>query len=376
MKYSHDYVFVINNGSIVKKPIVASYGNNKCIELHLTEKGIVIHTRSSAVKEADNILRGKDSLFADAIKKSLLLYAIIFGKNIYIKNAKIFINGNEISSYAYETERMPLIYSLNEGKLKEIFGKNWNDPSVVSQIATTCKSNYNSLFSALHALLAAKSNRFEIERFTYYWMAMNGLYSYVANQVIDRADLPDKNKQQLRRSDAKKQQCFMECCGIRPNHISLRRGASDKTERMLVSKAKTLLSNIAEAEISDFCVDYYSKANENLHMNKLVQLFLDEPEVFASEINGVYLILIWIPYKIRCASFHGEAALPTYCFGDERDLRVLRVLNMVLDHFLTDELAVWMNRAPETQRNLNEKIEKTAQWLTASETAKKEIAHV
>ena len=53
-------------------------------------------------------------------------------------------------------------------------------------------------------------------------------------------------------------------------------------------------------------------------------------------------MVIWVPYKLRCASFHGESSLPTFCYQQDAELRVIRVVNRLLDGFLTTELVKWL----------------------------------
>ena len=53
------------------------------------------------------------------------------------------------------------------------------------------------------------------------------------------------------------------------------------------------------------------------------------------------LVLLWLPYQIRCKYFHGEFAVPLLCFENENPLPALKVVNETLDDYLDKNLAHW-----------------------------------
>lgn len=75
---------------------------------------------------------------------------------------------------------------------------------------------------------------------------------------------------------------------------------------------------------------------------------------------------MWVPYKLRCASSHGENSLPTFCYRQDDELQVIRVVNRLLDAFLTAELVKWLEKDEVTQTECAEKIriavENDAYW--------------
>ncbi len=54
---------------------------------------------------------------------------------------------------------------------------------------------------------------------------------------------------------------------------------------------------------------------------------------------------IFMSYKMRCKYYHAEKALPLICFVDEHPLPVLRVLNVILEHYLDENLYRWFDNS-------------------------------
>ena len=192
----HCYELILNNGRQVRNRTEASFGQNRDVTLHISRDGVLITAYSAAVKEARGILDGSDLLFADAIRKALLIYVVRYNRYFSIRSAEVRIDAAPQASYSAKGNE-PLVYSLSEGKLRLSFGNWWQDPDVESAVAKTSKSAYDGRYAALHALLAAKSDRYEIERFTFYWMSMNGLYSYIAERGRKRLPLKPKGHKAL-----------------------------------------------------------------------------------------------------------------------------------------------------------------------------------
>ncbi len=74
----YDYTLIINNGHTVAKPLATSYGRTNGILLHICRDGILITAGLNSKQEADTILHGQNPLFLDALRKSLLLYTVIY----------------------------------------------------------------------------------------------------------------------------------------------------------------------------------------------------------------------------------------------------------------------------------------------------------
>ena len=339
----HTYSLALNKGQLVAKPVAATFGNNRAIDLHIRQTGILIEVRTSAVKSPESILYGEDNLFADMTRKALLLYLIRYGKCLDIRSASVQVNGVEQALFTRKAGDPPLVYSLVEGRLRLPFTEAWQNPCVERVIATKSKSAYDGRFVALHALMTAKSDRYEIERFTYYWMAMNALYNYTASLGEPLMPPTSKGKRQDIGNETKKQAFFLRCLQHEPCVLpeGIPKDMRSRHERHLMWSAKAVLKRIPEEEIDDFCAACLAEDSENPWVRQIQQAMRNEKLEYDYPFSVFSFMVIWVPYKLRCASFHGESSLPTFCYQQDAELRVIRVVNRLLDRFLT-ELVRWM----------------------------------
>lgn len=357
----HTYQLIINHGKSVPKPIIASFGNNHRIKIHVRSTGIQIVAVSSAQKDPMNILYGEDALFSDALKKALLLYVVQYNHFLPISTASVFVDGESLTEYTLKGNGTPLIYSLSEGKLRLPFSSAWKADGIKSAIASTCSSSYDGRFTALHALLAAKSDRYEIERFTYYWMAMNGLYNYIAAE----------GEEQLKRYGAKvllrkehRKLGFLDRCY---DHEPIRPSGKDDDERNLHEKRiywhiLPVIRSIPTEDIDEFCTACISSDESNKYIQQVIAAVhrMNDKYGYQEQYPVFPLLVVWLPYKIRCSSFHGERALPTFCYRDDNLLRALRVINRLLDLFLTEELPLWLDSDESSVADRNNRLKKAA----------------
>ncbi len=338
------YELIINQGTRAARPVLAAFSHNKGIELHIKKKGAVIAVSTRAEKDTEAIFAGRDNLFADALKKVMLLYLIQYGCGLKIRTARLLCNQAEIFRWDSKTAGGPLIYAMNSGNLRLPFSENWQAPEVLSAIVSTSKSAYNGWFTALHALTVAKSDRYEIERFLYYWMAMNGLYNYAAMLEKKRSGSSygtDRAKHILFLKGYGHEIFEVDVTGIPKNK---RDNERKRLSKRICEKTEAVLKRIPEADIEPFCAACIGNDLENPYVRQVISAVSKVTDSL-EDIHS--FMVIWFPYQLRCNTFHSEAALPTFCFAEEDRLKVLRVVNRLLDRYLTEELPKWMRREEE-----------------------------
>lgn len=357
----HTYQLIINHSKSVPKPIMSSFGNNHRIEIHIRSTGIQIVAFSSAQKDPAGILYGEDALFSDALKKALLLYAVQYNHFLVISTASVLVDGESLAEYSMKEIGTPLVYSLSEGKLRSSFSSAWIIPGIKSAIASTCSSSYDGRFTALHALLAAKSDRYEIERFTYYWMAMNGLYNYIATE--GEVLLKKYGAKELLGKEYRKLGFLDRCYGFEPFRPS---GKNDDEinihERRILWHLLPVIRSIPAEDIDEFCFACISSDESNKYIQQVLSAVrrMNDKYGYQEQYPVFPLLVVWLPYKIRCSSFHGERALPTFCYRDDNLLRSLRVINRILDIFLTEQLPLWLNSDESAVADRNNRLKNAA----------------
>lgn len=254
------------------RPVLAAYGSNRGIQLHIRSAGVMIELRTGTEKSPDAILCGDDRLFADAVRKALLMYLIRYGRCLNVRAASVSVNGEEKAAFTQAPGDPPLIYSLVEGRLRLPFGKAWRSPGVEHNIAARSKSAYDGRFVALHALLTAKSDRYEIERFTYYWMAMNALYNYTASLGEPLLPPTAKGKKQTIGKENERQAFFLRCLQHEPCVLpeNTPKDIREQHERHLLWSAKAALKRIPENEIDAFCAACLTENETNPWVQRLL----------------------------------------------------------------------------------------------------------
>ena len=342
MPLIHEYALFLNDGHKVAEPIAASFGSTHRILLHLQPAGILIEAITGTEKLPENVLYGRDNLFADAIRKSLLFYFIRYGKSLDIDHASVFADGNQSIMYGSEANSLPLVYTMAEGNLRIGFPDRWRDSRFERVLSNTAKSSYDGRFNALHALIVAKSERYEAERLMYYWLAVNALYNYVASLKKNR--ISDDQYRALMRNDAKKQEELLQYYGHTRFVAAAARANRDKAEAKARDMALKVLKQIPYEAINEFCAACISEKNDNVYVDRIVAIIRQ----FASDTDSSHVeqfifpfMVIWLPYKMRCDLFHASKCLPTICFRHDEEINAIRVINRLLDHFLSAELLRW-----------------------------------
>ena len=351
----HTYSLYLNDAAPVKKPVEGSFGNNHTVRLHIRHAGIlIIATSGGAEKKPEDVLHGDDDLFADAIRKALLIYLMRYGKCLSIRTASVLVNGTEQATYRRGPGDPPLIYSLVEGNLRRAFTKSWQSKSVEQAIATRSKSAYDGRHIALNALLVAKSDRYEIERFTFYWMAMNALYNFTASMGEPLLPPTSKGKKQTIDGDKPGQAFLLRCLGYEPCDLpdGVPKEVKQKHINQMIWSTKAVLKRIPENEIDGFYAACLAGDETNLYVGQIRRAMRGKAGDFCYDFAIFPFMVVWFPYKLRCASFHGDKSLPTFCYAADGELHVIRVVNRLLDIFLTSELVKWINEDPERMNGI------------------------
>ena len=299
-------------------PLIYKYSNTPNIEISVAKTGFYISVYRTVKKDAKESL--SDPLFRDAVKKCCLIQLIKYGaisfKELYAK-----IDGAEEMIYSFEDG--PLIYGLCGDKLCTRMSSDWG-ATQFNRILHTVKSKENRIDAALYALVMAKSKTYVTEKFIYLWMAMNGLYGYMAEKAFGCMDGKNE-KGWIKREYAqlKFMALFYGYQYCTPDN--------DKVDSF------RLQMELALAKTNDFTSDQAMQ-----QLRKSVEEVLAKFEI-SDKMSIEAALLLYFPYLVRCKYFHSEKALPLLCFEEEHPLPVIRVLNLVLEKFLDENLCDWMN---------------------------------
>lgn len=314
MTKKHKYAIEINEFTDSQdcKKYYYSYGNTKDICIALTENSIRVSCEMTVEYDPQRFQNREILLFSDAIRKSLLVYLIIFSKNIEVitRQASLFIDN------VYQSDIPVTIHSLIPDMHIQDFPTAWSSEKVIENILTYTRSKYDSKISSLFALICAKSKDKENERFMYLWMSINGMYNYMAKCAGKSTD-----------NDLEKLKLILEKYDI---------GKSCLTRKTRKAIARRIISVISK-NWDDKVISAESLSDSGSHRVIGNAIFSSLSSINSQDkITPYGYLLLELPYYFRCTYFHANKPVLLYAF--EHELKCLRALNMIMESFLDREL--------------------------------------
>lgn len=260
----------------------------------------------------------KNRLFSDAIKKALLVYLIIFSKNIESSQASLFVDDE------YQMSIPIPIYSLISGFLDRNMPAVWDSEKVIEEILTYNASKYDSRIASLFALICAKNKEKETERFMYLWMSINGVYNHIYNCSKKSGEKPNIDERTKLTHMIKMYDIGEE--------------AFYQNERRKISK---YIISIITKNWNGGAITQESLSDSDSHQKIASAIKEQLKELFPNGSKGTEpyaCLLIELPYYLRCSYFHASKPVLLYAFKDEQILKCLCALNETMEAFLDKEL--------------------------------------
>ena len=295
------------------------FSQTKNIKLIVTEKG------ASITAEIGNDYRDDPysaaylhNLMKEGIKRVSLLHLLKYQKPIAIKKLTLEISadgdedGKDVRTYDMTKNIVP--FSMVPKLLRPI-SKAWDDQEVLQNVLEFRKSktDLSAHMAALYAYLFSKTKSYETERFTYLWIAMDGIFNVL---LPDTKNLYDKRSRFLSEfglgSEALPDAPSDEICP----KISL------KIKDMDVITKESLIGG-AHKELADYI-------NQNMPVNKYSKKPFDQ--------SAYGFFLTDYPYYLRNKYFHGNRPLELFSFLDDLELRSIYKANRILEEFLDEHL--------------------------------------
>lgn len=326
-------LYQVKANSIASSPYKYNYKYDKTDNIHLfiSKNAFSIEVERTINTPSHEILANR--LFVDGIKKAHLIHTILYGTSVRVKKLTASIDKSETDIYCASSPDEYLIYCLYGKKLVSPFPNDWKNNNVGEFILSVRTENKEyRLIAALNALTMAKSKYFATEKFMYLWMAMNGLYGYIAQ--IAKEDVFSKSEE----SWINKERGQIEFLSI---YLGFDFHWIEKGKETEVRTAmESILGTIIETDYNKLLKALDSNNVENSTVN-MIHSFFDKNKIIES--NPYILLLLWLSYQIRCKYFHSELTLPVYCFSEESPLPALKFLNYLLEQFLDNNLLLFLN---------------------------------
>ena len=347
MQYS--YEIEINQKVIRGVSIEYRYGSIRKIILIVGKRGARIYFPTNTLRDPRRILTESDALVMDAIKKTCLIFTLVNGVSLDVQQIRVLLNGEQVWLEHFDKAH-PLVYSMLSGKI-DLQDSGLNDPALLRQIANTTKSKYGRAEAALMAFLVAKTRTYRIECFIYLWMSVNAVYVLAMEEAKEH--MKTQKKKQLTR--------FSEKDGLRLLAAIYDMKLPDirkENEDQVLGHAFSLAKRMDLGE-------YMSMLDQALRgegkLEDRIERYDITPEVY-EEYDRLAMMLLWLPYQLRCHYFHSENTIPVFCYEDEKLLRGLFFVNAMLERFLSLQLAGWVtcevreSKLAELARNTADKM--------------------
>ena len=327
MKKRYNYELIINDGKSKGKALLFSYGNTKDIELRVLKQS----ARAKVGLTKNYFECGKESnqsylvnMFKEAAKRIMLIHLLKYQVPMNINSVKInmLFDNAVLATYDY-TDQFRL-YTMIGKKLLRPISKEWGDKEIQQAVLKFQKSKEKMAreVAALYAYLYSKTKIFETERFSYLWIAMNGLYASKA---------PDKMKTNERDS---------------MSHLV---ASFDLGNKVLTKKNNDVIGKRVMIELKD----YRESITRDSLTNGIHKSFADslekrilhlEPENNVPyDLSAYGYMITGFPYYLRCTLFHSNRPIELFSFEGDMELNALMLANGLLEEFL-DEYLISMFR--------------------------------
>ena len=190
---------------------------------------------------------------------------------------------------------------------------------------------YERLFSSLWALVLAKSKENVADRFVNLWMALNGIYGFLANAVwllLGKSSKPygesnciDCLAMWLDREVPEEQKCLW----------LLPKGDNNKAVTRFVRSS---------------CGQHEVKPLDNRVIDSWVSVMENKDSKTASSnrprCTPLTYLMLGIGYGFRCNYVHANRPLPVLCFDSDK-IECLQEVNKVIEDYLDEHIWLWFN---------------------------------
>lgn len=322
----HSYIITFNKLSKHPKTYTYNYSNTKNIKIKISSNAISININMGVLYTKEEMFSYKNHTFSDAIRKAMLLHIIIYSRNINVKMITIQTD-DKIETEEFNNENMFPVHSLINYKLKRKLPKEIKKSSIINNILTKTKSDYDSRMSSLFALIYSKSKTYEVERFIYLWMAFNGMYGFFAQMV------PKPTRQKKLQEW---QQILALLKTINSQYNTIR---NKKVKTRIADKVKSIIKRYENRTIN-------RKVLENNNPNGLrsqIESILKQENEEEINISAYGYILTQFSYHFRCKIIHAERTIPLFSYSNDSDIISLKVINNVLEEYIDENLPKWLN---------------------------------
>lgn len=335
----HLYTITVNGMPENGVTIDYKYGGTACA-LTCAKDCALLRFTMTTKKDIHDPEFFQSKLVKDSLRKIYLLHAMAMDSRLWIETITVQRNG-ESAVYDKETPDFPFLYSMLRSKELKLPAK-WREERFLRNVLNRPKSetDNDARYACLFSFLAGTGKRFEIEKFTCYWTAMNAHYNYVAARTNSgkTGDAP----------------CIGHLLGLlgAGRQISSRADRNEKYKTNF-GMMKSCLQGFREEELEEIYQELYairtvwgavpqvSRGHLYEHLHRCInpaEYAADHDPIneSRSQISAWGFVLLDYAYYMRCKYLHGNKATVLFSAANDPEISAFRCLNVFLGNYLRE----------------------------------------
>lgn len=312
----YTYHLLINKAASVKK-LFFKYGNTKDISLQVGKQCAGIEKQFP--KDYRPLL-SQDKCFLlnmlkEGMKRAALVHILKTHEPLRVYKVTLSISDNKGLIEERDLTAKLKLYSMITERLKRPIDSSWKESEVLQRILNYQKSKeaLSREVSSLYAYLYSKTKNYETERFSYLWMAMNGMYA----ALYPMASSNDR-EQMIK---------LLERFSL---GTSMHTRNSRKSSGILAMLA---LKDVKEPVTKDSIIN-----GEHKEILDKAEKVLFDDKGNRIDISHYGYFITDFAYYLRCHMFHTNTPVQLFCFYDDMELKAIRIVNGLLEEFLDQNL--------------------------------------
>ncbi|MCD8017532.1 MAG: hypothetical protein LUE97_07040 [Oscillospiraceae bacterium] len=316
MGRKYNYEIVVNERPQSDYNCIFDYGHVKGIRLVMSRDKLLISYELTSKKDLFTLFCDRNNLVSEAMKKGMLFHFLHYSQAINVETVTASIDDKT------ETLKNVKIWSLVNGELAREFPDAWKSAEAVhNYFLTRHKSKQGYLAAALYALAYSKYMQFEIQRFMYLWVAMNGLYNHFSYYIVKKAQGQKEGKGKLP-SERDKMENILQAEGLGTYMYS------QKEQQQTAQKVDKLLVR-----------HNYDKEGVTESLKQVIESYKDK----RAKISAAGYLLLCYPYHLRCNLFHANKPMMFFAMENEFEIKRLQFVNSILEQFLDNNLLLYFD---------------------------------
>ena len=335
----HTYIITINQFSYAEEDLCRyRYGQTHC-ELATSDGRACVKYQMGVLKTAEEVIHSP--LASDALRKMHLYHVMRCGKALRVGKIVVSIDGHA-TTFTKDAPGFPFVITML-GSRDLALPEGWKDPGFHESVlgATKTAAADDLRFVCLYSFLAGTGKRFQIDRFTCYWTAMNAHYNYLVaryKETVDQTTLSASAKKLLKKVSER---------GAISALLRVVCGSGVRSAKNFNENYRDLtysFRRIHRDTLDDLYDDLYAHRADPSH---IPAGYDEDSRCLGAQLQTLLpllkmsaygCILLDYAYYMRCEYLHGSHTPPLFVNSNDPEIAAFRVLNLFLERYLKDHI--------------------------------------